>query len=287
MSKKCRIFKGGLCETTQGYSHSHQANDLVGAGYTLDTVIAHSGGTINFFQDGYDNMQGSSGNASYGNCVKINHGNGYETLYAHMQKGLYVKNGQYVKKGQELGYMGNSGNSYGAHTHFEVRKDGVRIDPTEYVDKDLFTIIELPKPVETNDKVNQVEVVCGDTTLRCRTGHSTNDEIIGFIKEGYYNIVSTYEDGEYNWFEVEKDKWIAGVEGCIIYHPLKEPKIDDSKSKDDDNTNIPDEPKKDDSKEKKPNNNDIPNYYDKKDNPLLWLIDMIVAFIKKIFNYKR
>ena len=122
MSRSCRIFKSGQCETTQGYSHSHQANDLVGPGYTLDTVVAHSDGTINFYQDGYDNMQGSSGNASYGNCIKINHGNGYETLYAHMQKGLYVSNGQYVKKGQELGYMGNSGNSYGAHTHFEVRK---------------------------------------------------------------------------------------------------------------------------------------------------------------------
>lgn len=225
MSRNCRIFKSGQCETTQGYSHSHQANDLVGAGYTLDTVVAHSDGTINFYQDGYGNMQGSSGNASYGNCVKINHGNGYETLYAHMQKGLYVKNGQYVKKGQELGYMGNSGNSYGAHTHFEVRKDGVRIDPTEYVDKDLFTIIELPNPVEKNDKVNQVEVVCGDTTLRCRTGHSTNDEIIGFIKEGYYNIVSTYEDEEYTWYEVENDKWIAGVDGCVVYHPLKEEPI--------------------------------------------------------------
>lgn len=224
MSRNCRIFKGGLCETTQGYSHSHQANDLVGAGYTLDTVVAHSDGTINFFQDGYGNMQGSSGNASYGNCVKINHGNGYETLYAHMQKGLYVKNGQYVKKGQELGYMGNSGNSYGAHTHFEVRKDGVRIDPTEYVDKDLFTTIELPTPVEINDKVNQVEIAWDDT-MRVRTDHSTNSEIIGIAKKGYYNIVSTYEDGEYTWYEVEKGKWIAGASDCVVYHPLKEEPI--------------------------------------------------------------
>ena len=136
---KCRILEKGNCEITQGYNDNHHANDIVGGGYTLDYVVAHSDGKVIFCQDGYGNMKGSTGNASYGNCVKIDHGNGYATLYAHMRKGLLVKNGDYVKKGQRLGYMSDSGNAYGGHLHFEVWKDRVRINPTEYLDKDLFT----------------------------------------------------------------------------------------------------------------------------------------------------
>ena len=134
---KCRVLESGNCEITQGYNSNHHANDIVGGGYTLDNVVAHSEGKIIFFQDGYDNMQGSTGNASYGNCVKIDHGNGYDTLYAHMQKGLSVRNGDYVKKGQVLGYMGNSGNANGSHLHFEVWEGNNRIDPTNYLDNDL------------------------------------------------------------------------------------------------------------------------------------------------------
>lgn len=136
---KCRVLEKGECELTQGFKPSHHANDIVGGGYTLDYVVAHSDGKIVMLQDGYGNMKGSSGNASYGNFVKIDHGNGYATLYAHMQKGLLVKNGDFVKKGQRIGYMSDSGNAYGGHLHFEVWKDGVRIDPTSYLDKDLFT----------------------------------------------------------------------------------------------------------------------------------------------------
>ena len=135
---ECRILEKGQCEVTQGYNDNHNAIDIVGGGYTLDNVIAHSDGTIIFHQDGYGNAKGSTGNASYGNCVKIQHGTGFCTLYAHMQKGLKVKNGEKVKAGQVLGYMSDSGNAYGGHLHWEVWKDNVRINPTEYLNKDLF-----------------------------------------------------------------------------------------------------------------------------------------------------
>ena len=136
---KCRVLEKGNCEITQRYSDNHNAVDIVGGGYTLDYVVAHSDGKVVFCQDGLGNMKGSTGNASYGNCVKIDHGDGYCTLYAHMLKGLSVKNSDSVKKGQKLGYMSDSGNAYGGHLHFEVWKNGTRINPTEYLDKDLFT----------------------------------------------------------------------------------------------------------------------------------------------------
>lgn len=68
----------------------------------------------------------------YGNMVKINHGNGYETLYAHNDK-LMVKPGDIVKKGQVITLSGNTGRSTGPHVHFEVHKNGRVVDPSSYV----------------------------------------------------------------------------------------------------------------------------------------------------------
>lgn len=153
---KCRILEKRECEITQGYNENHHANDIVGGNYTLDYVVAHTSGRVVFCQDGYGNMKGSTGNASYGNCVKIEHSNGYQTLYAHMQKGLLVKNGQYVEKGQKLGYMSDSGNAHGCHLHFEVWKDEVRINPTEYLDKDLYS----KQVTKSNEELAQ-EVIQG------------------------------------------------------------------------------------------------------------------------------
>lgn len=149
MSRKVRALKSGLCEVTQDYKAGvHNGIDIVRQGYQLDYIVAHSDGKIIQAQDGLGNMKGTN---SYGNYVKIDHGNGYCTLYAHMQKGISVRNGQYVKKGQVLGYMGNTGNSYGAHLHFEVWKGGTRINPTEYLEKDLPSKINVI--YQTHDKV--------------------------------------------------------------------------------------------------------------------------------------
>lgn len=126
-----------LCITQHFGNLGHLGVDLVGAGHTTDEVVAHSDGKIVFFQNGFKNAKGSTGNASYGNCVKIQHNNGYYTLYAHLEY-LSVSNGQTVKKGQVLGKMGNSGNSYGTHLHFEVwNANNQRINPEPYLYNDL------------------------------------------------------------------------------------------------------------------------------------------------------
>lgn len=124
---------------TQGYNKkNHEAVDLVGNDRSLDNIVAHSDGEIVFSQRDFKNNKGSIGNASYGNCLKIKHKNSYYTLYAHMEKGsVKLRIGQKVKKGQVIGYMGNSGNAYGNHLHFEVWKGNKRINPVPYLDKDL------------------------------------------------------------------------------------------------------------------------------------------------------
>ena len=71
--------------------------------------------------------------SSYGNVVVIRHNNGLETLYAHMSQ-RKVKPGDHVEAGQLIGLGGNTGRSYGAHLHFEVRYMGEAVDPNLLVD---------------------------------------------------------------------------------------------------------------------------------------------------------
>jgi murein DD-endopeptidase MepM/ murein hydrolase activator NlpD len=69
---------------------------------------------------------------SYGNYVMIIHANGYATLYAHMSS-IAVVADQYVSRGQVVGYEGTTGFSTGPHLHFEIRKDGIPVDPQLYL----------------------------------------------------------------------------------------------------------------------------------------------------------
>lgn len=69
----------------------------------------------------------------YGNEVLINHGFGYKTLYAHMQK-IVVAEGMRVQRGDMIGTVGNTGKSTGPHVHYEVRYKGKKMNPANYMD---------------------------------------------------------------------------------------------------------------------------------------------------------
>lgn len=68
---------------------------------------------------------------SYGWFVHVRHAEGYSTLYAHMS-GLHVKAGTHVRIGQHIGNVGHTGVATGNHLHFELRKDGVLLDPLSW-----------------------------------------------------------------------------------------------------------------------------------------------------------
>ena len=133
-----RILKDKDYKVTNPYGDGHVGIDVISANGGKTEVIAHTSGVVHALVDNKVNEKGATGLASYGNYVQIKHDGGYYTLYAHMQKGLKVKKGERVEKGQVLGVMGNTGNSYGEHLHFEVRNpQNYVINPTEYLEKDL------------------------------------------------------------------------------------------------------------------------------------------------------
>jgi murein DD-endopeptidase MepM/ murein hydrolase activator NlpD len=72
----------------------------------------------------------------YGNCVIVSHGFGYQTLYGHMYR-IKTRVGQTVKRGELIGYVGNTGLSSGSHLHYEVIKNGRKINPINYFFNDL------------------------------------------------------------------------------------------------------------------------------------------------------
>lgn len=115
-------FSAGLITSRYGSRSRgfHTGIDL--AGSTGSPVYASDGGTVSF--------AGWSG--GYGKVIKINHGNGYETYYAHLSS-INVSNGQKVAKGEMIGRVGSTGNSTGPHLHFEIRLNGRTLNPANYI----------------------------------------------------------------------------------------------------------------------------------------------------------
>jgi len=108
-------------------AHSLSGNDYWPGHLGIDiaaglgaAVYAADSGVVTMAQGGY--------NYGYGNVVQIDHGNGYSTVYAHLSA-YFVSVCQSVSAGQQIATSGNTGNSQGAHLHFEVRQGGGFINP--------------------------------------------------------------------------------------------------------------------------------------------------------------
>ncbi len=89
----------------------------------------------------------------YGNHVVINHGFGYQTLYGHMSR-IAAKPGQKVKRGQLIGYVGSTGLSTAPHIHYEVIRNGEKVNPINYYYNDLSPQ-QYQQLVENSKKASQ------------------------------------------------------------------------------------------------------------------------------------
>lgn len=101
-------------------SSAHTGLDIACSKGTDIQVVAS--GTVIFAQN----------NGSYGNLVKVDHGNGVETWYAHCND-IYVEVGEDVTAGDVIAAVGSTGNSTGPHLHLEIRVNGVTINPQNYL----------------------------------------------------------------------------------------------------------------------------------------------------------
>lgn len=115
----------GIITSRYGVSSSIRRSTHTG----LD-IAASSGTPIKVIADGTVTFAKYSG--SYGNLVKVSHGNGVETWYAHTSK-MYVTVGQEVKAGDVIAAVGSTGNSTGAHLHLEIRINGNHVNPQNYI----------------------------------------------------------------------------------------------------------------------------------------------------------
>lgn len=108
-------------QPTAGASTFHQGIDLGAAAGT--TIVASRAGTVT--SAGYSN--------SLGWYVTINHGDGFSSMYGHMQGPAYVSSGSYVSQGQSIGGVGTTGISTGNHLHFAILYNGAYQNPAAYV----------------------------------------------------------------------------------------------------------------------------------------------------------
>lgn len=108
-------------QITQGYWDRHRALDI-GTWKGAPVLAADSGYVVAAGMD----------DSGYGRMVVIDHGNGFQTLYAHLQV-YYVEPGASIAKGEQIGDAGSTGNSSGPHLHFEVIQNGVQRNPFGYL----------------------------------------------------------------------------------------------------------------------------------------------------------
>ena len=155
----------------------------------------------------------------YGKYVVISHGNGvFRTLYAHLDE-IHVKEKQEVKQGQVIGLSGTSGNSTGPHLHFELIKNGYKIDAKPYLNSVLDGQGYISTPEIKQREFEAVhagfcKVVCDVANVRC---HCDMTRVIGQMKYGDKIIV---DDEIYMWnglpyrnfYDAERACWLRIAE---------------------------------------------------------------------------
>ncbi len=116
---------------TSGYGHRENP-------FTGENVETHKGLDIRgnygeIIKSTASGVVASAGpRGGYGNCIVIDHGNGFETFYGHLSK-ILIKKGQLVNAGDEIGKIGSTGRSTGPHLHYEIHRNGKIINPRSFL----------------------------------------------------------------------------------------------------------------------------------------------------------
>ena len=137
------------------FNDGHRGVDIISNNGTSIRAMA-AGKVVGYLE--WEESLGKTGVYSWGNYVKIDHGNGYTTLYAHMNSAPLAKMGQWVSQGQVIGYVGSTGNSTTNHLHLEITCDGKLKNPLDYLHTYEYVWYE-----GTHPHVNYEQcTICGD-----------------------------------------------------------------------------------------------------------------------------
>lgn len=177
---------------------------------------------------GFPTVKRKLRNEDYGNFVKIDHGSGISTLYAHLDE-VVVHNGQQVKEGELIGYSDNTGNSTGNHIHYEVRIKDMTTDPITFYEshKDFEgkggveegNFYPYTSVVTVRPEVDILYVRSGPTRLSSLAGsqklkRGDTVSVVGFVKGeriDYPNIANT----QYWWKSTKGNYFWAGGTNLI------------------------------------------------------------------------
>lgn len=159
----------------------------------------------------------------YGNHVRVEHespeepGVTYMTIYGHMMD-FAVQPGDRVQAGQVIGRSDNTGNSTGPHLHFELRKDGVAIDPAPLLVATFKTespesgpVVEpepgpAPREFPTLPRVRITSMV----GLNIRQAAGTGYPLVGYLPKGaVVDVMRGVNDGADDWLQIGHEQWIA------------------------------------------------------------------------------
>ena len=206
----------GRNRVTQPYTYSvsgktgHGGIDIVGD--ENSTVYAVEAGTVTMISiwDG----KTKTGTQSYGNLVVVTDAGGRRHYYAHLQS-IAVSRGQAISVGTKIGIMGNTGNSFGAHLHYEVRTGSTvatRVNPADYIALDnakgTYT-------AETQKAETPISIVYPKEDLNVRTGAGVSNAIAeknGAKANQPYSVYEVKRIGSQDWGRIGESRWI-----CLAY----------------------------------------------------------------------
>ncbi len=141
---RCNIVSGFGYRIHPVYKTARMHTGIDFAAKTGTPIYATGDGTV---------IDPKGNQSGYGIVCVINHGFGFQSLYGHMSK-MIVKPGDKVTRGQVIGFVGSTGLSVAPHCHYEIIKNGVKINPVNYFYNDL-TPQEYEKVIEQASKLNQ------------------------------------------------------------------------------------------------------------------------------------
>lgn len=145
------VSNNDLKQTASGWGmRIHPIYKIPRFHYGMDFTAATG---TDVFATGIGVVKEASRETGYGNRVVIDHGFGYETFYAHLSK-INVKVGQKVNRGDVIGFVGSTGTSTAPHLHYEVSRNGTKVNPQNYYFQDL-TPLEYEKMIAISSNMGQ------------------------------------------------------------------------------------------------------------------------------------